>query len=168
MFHILSGWNCLGKRKLLSRDRSAHTAKRMCPTEHCNTGETPRARTRAKVVISCPTFSNADHCEHYWLLMSHQLLFWFHPQGFVIWKTNPWKEKTKWRQRLWHRGPTILNAWCDIWIHQRQKCTIIVSVSDQTRSKVMYLCDMCNYDWPFSANSSTCRTLGLSALTYSH
>ena len=35
------------------RDRSAHTAKRMCPTEHCTTGETPRARTRAKVVISC-------------------------------------------------------------------------------------------------------------------
>ena len=45
-----------------SRDRSAHTAKRMCPTEHCTTGETPRARTRAKVVISCSTFSNADHC----------------------------------------------------------------------------------------------------------
>ena len=34
----------------------------MCPTEHCTTGETPRARTRAKVVISCSTFSNADHC----------------------------------------------------------------------------------------------------------
>ena len=45
-----------------SCDRSAHTAKRMCPTEHCTTGETPRARTRAKVVISCSTFSNADHC----------------------------------------------------------------------------------------------------------
>ena len=26
------------------------------------TGEIPRARTRAKVVISCSTFSNADHC----------------------------------------------------------------------------------------------------------
>ena len=62
VFHILSGLNCLRKRKLLSRDRSAHTAKRMCPTEHCTTGETPRARTRAKVVISCSTFSNADHC----------------------------------------------------------------------------------------------------------
>ena len=34
----------------------------MCPTEHCTTGETPRARTRAKVEISCSTFSNADHC----------------------------------------------------------------------------------------------------------
>ena len=33
----------------------------MCPTEQCTTGETPRARTRAKVVISCSTFSNADH-----------------------------------------------------------------------------------------------------------
>ena len=33
----------------------------MCPTERCTTGETPRARTRAKVVISCSTFSNADH-----------------------------------------------------------------------------------------------------------
>ena len=32
-----------------------------CPTEHCRptTGKTPRARTRAKVVISCSTFSNA-------------------------------------------------------------------------------------------------------------
>ena len=28
------------------------------PTEHCTTGETPRARIRAKVVISCSTFSN--------------------------------------------------------------------------------------------------------------
>ena len=46
--------------KLLSRDHSAHTAKRMCPNEHCTTGETPRARTRAKVVISCSTFSNAE------------------------------------------------------------------------------------------------------------
>ena len=46
---------------MLSRDRSAHTAKRMCPTEPCTTRETPRARTRAKVVISCSTFSNADH-----------------------------------------------------------------------------------------------------------
>ena len=61
MFHILSGWNFLRKRKLLSRDRSAHTAKRMCPTGHCTTGESPRARTCAKVVISCSTFSNADH-----------------------------------------------------------------------------------------------------------
>ena len=34
----------------------------MCPTEHCTTGETARARTRVKVVISCSTFSNADHC----------------------------------------------------------------------------------------------------------
>ena len=33
----------------------------LCPTEYCTTGETPRARTRAKVVISCSTFSNADH-----------------------------------------------------------------------------------------------------------
>ena len=33
--------------KLLSRDRSAHTAKRMCPTEHCTTGE-PRARAHAR------------------------------------------------------------------------------------------------------------------------
>ena len=46
---------------ILSRERSAHTAKRMCPTEHCTTGETPRARTSAKVVISCSTFSNANH-----------------------------------------------------------------------------------------------------------
>ena len=36
----------------------------MCPTEHCTTGE-PRARIRAKVVISCSTFSNADHCYTY-------------------------------------------------------------------------------------------------------
>ena len=57
----LSGWNILRKRKLLSRDRSAHTSKRMCPTEKCTTGETPRARTCAKIVISCSTFSNADH-----------------------------------------------------------------------------------------------------------
>ena len=34
----------------------------MCPTEQSTTGETPRARTRAKVVISCSTFSNVDHC----------------------------------------------------------------------------------------------------------
>ena len=61
VFHILSGWHFLRKRKLLSRDRSAHTAKRMCPTEQSTTGETPRARTRAKVVISCSTFSNVDH-----------------------------------------------------------------------------------------------------------
>ena len=65
MFHILSGWNFLRKRKLLSRDRSAHTAKRMCPTEPCTTGETQRARTRAKVVISCSKFSNADHGYYY-------------------------------------------------------------------------------------------------------
>ena len=61
MFHILSGWNFLRKRKLLSRDRSAHTAKRMCPTEPCTSGETRHEHTRVKVVISCSTFSNADH-----------------------------------------------------------------------------------------------------------
>ena len=33
----------------------------MCPTEPCTTGETPRACTHAKIVISCSTFSNADH-----------------------------------------------------------------------------------------------------------
>ena len=58
VFHILSGRNFLRKRKLLSRDCSAHTAKRMCLTEPCTTGETRRVRTRAKVVISCSTFSN--------------------------------------------------------------------------------------------------------------
>ena len=67
VFHILSGWHFLRKRKLLSRDRSAHTAKRMCPTEQSTTGETPRARTRAKVVISCSTFSNVDHGYSYTL-----------------------------------------------------------------------------------------------------
>ena len=38
----------------------------MCATEPCTTGETTRAHTRAKVVISCSTFSNADHgfCEN--------------------------------------------------------------------------------------------------------
>ena len=61
VFHIVSGCNFLRKRRLLSRDRYAHTAKRMCPTEPCTTGETPRARTSAKVIISCSTFSNADH-----------------------------------------------------------------------------------------------------------
>ena len=45
----------------LENTSSANTAKRMCPTEPCTTGETPRACTRAKVVISCSTFSNADH-----------------------------------------------------------------------------------------------------------
>ena len=40
-----------------------HTRRIVCfSTEHCTTGKTPRARTRAKVVISCSTFSNADHC----------------------------------------------------------------------------------------------------------
>ena len=48
-----------------------HTAKRMCPTEPCTTGETPRARTRAKVVISGSTFSNADHGP--WLVY-HELM----------------------------------------------------------------------------------------------
>ena len=33
----------------------------MCPTEPCTSWETRRERTRAKVVISCSTFSNADH-----------------------------------------------------------------------------------------------------------
>ena len=56
----------LRKRKLLSHDRSAHTSKHMCPTEQSTTGETPRARTRAKVVISCSTFCNVDHCYYAW------------------------------------------------------------------------------------------------------
>ena len=81
VFHILSGWNCLRKRKLLSRDRSAHTAKRMCPTEHCTTGETPRARTSAKVVISCSTFSNADHC--YYKLIKGDLPKYFQHFSYI-------------------------------------------------------------------------------------
>ena len=38
-----------------------HTRRSMCPTENVLPGK-PRARTRGKVVISCSTFSNADHC----------------------------------------------------------------------------------------------------------
>ena len=39
-----------------------HTRRSVCVLPKMYYRGTPRARTRAKVVLSCSTFSNADHC----------------------------------------------------------------------------------------------------------
>ena len=61
VFQMLSGRNFPRKRKFY-RAIALHTRRSVCVLyRKCTTAETTRTRTRAKVVISCSTFSNADH-----------------------------------------------------------------------------------------------------------
>ena len=46
-----------------------HTRRSVCVLPNTTTGETPHVCTRAKVVISCSTFSNADHCYYLYIEM---------------------------------------------------------------------------------------------------
>ena len=61
VFQMLSGRNFPRKRKFY-RVIALHTRRSVYASyRKCTTAETTRTRTRAKVVISCSTFSNADH-----------------------------------------------------------------------------------------------------------